>query len=192
MLVLELLMDSSLAAGLACLSVQVLARGPVFPLVQASERGLGLSVGLSRTLGMLVYGRRWWRDAVNYQGDNYGGADRSNFPEPLLLPKDRNAEGANDESHGDENGHGTNVGRAAAAAAAAVGAAAPAVAGASFAPVVGRRLSQRNLMPVAQASGSGRRSNEQQAASQREAMDRARAAMYTHCRALWDEQDGHA
>ena len=29
-----------------------------------------------RTLAMLVYGRSWWRDAVNYMGDNYGGASR--------------------------------------------------------------------------------------------------------------------
>ena len=32
-----------------------------------------------RTLAMLVFGRRW-RDAINYMGDNHGGADRSLFP----------------------------------------------------------------------------------------------------------------
>lgn len=26
---------------------------------------------------MLVFGRPWWRDAVNYMGDNYGGYERS-------------------------------------------------------------------------------------------------------------------
>jgi hypothetical protein len=26
---------------------------------------------------MLVFGRPWWRDAVNYMGDNYGGKDRA-------------------------------------------------------------------------------------------------------------------
>mmetsp|Transcript_28295 Transcript_28295/g.57943 ORF Transcript_28295/g.57943 Transcript_28295/m.57943 type:complete len:291 (+) Transcript_28295:149-1021(+) len=30
----------------------------------------------TRLLAMLVYGRPWWRDAVNYQNENYGGVER--------------------------------------------------------------------------------------------------------------------
>ena len=46
----------------------------------AHRGGPNLEVpGSPRTLAMLVFGRAWWRDAVNYMGDNYGGADRGHF-----------------------------------------------------------------------------------------------------------------
>ena len=46
------------------------------------HRGGENSSPSTRTLAMLVYGLDWWRDAVNYMGDNYGGAQR---PDPQQL-----------------------------------------------------------------------------------------------------------
>lgn len=40
-------------------------------------RGGANSLSKSRNLAMLVFGRPWWRDAVNYMGDNYGGHERA-------------------------------------------------------------------------------------------------------------------
>lgn len=41
------------------------------------HRGGANTRATPRVLGMLVFGRSWWRDAVNYWPDNYGGAERA-------------------------------------------------------------------------------------------------------------------
>ena len=53
------------------------ARGTVVLMdYRTVHRGGANSLSRSRVLAMLVYGRLWWRDAVNYMGDDYGGARR--------------------------------------------------------------------------------------------------------------------
>jgi hypothetical protein len=48
----------------------------------------------TRLLAMLVYGRPWWRDAVNYQHENYGGVERVSEAIPGLGVGSEDAEAA--------------------------------------------------------------------------------------------------
>ena len=54
-----------------------LARGSVVLMdYRTGHRGGANLLERARTIAMLVYGRPWWRDAVNYDDDDFGGAPR--------------------------------------------------------------------------------------------------------------------